>query len=453
LLPFLLLIVIKQRFSTVIAYCCLYIICVYYVYLFVLLFYPIIFTPMAHIRKPTVKIVLMKHKTLQNGENPVALRVTFDRKSRYFVLKGESKTLSCSLNKWNTEFGRYNRNKDTNHLLTAYDQKANDVLKKLTDTDFTFSRFEDKYFRKQKRVDVFDYFNECIDKLKSNNRLGSASIYFDTTRRLQEFTNGKKITFHDIDLNFIKRLERYLKGRGNRTSTIGIYLRTLRAVYNSAIEAKFIPGDLYPFKEFRIQKGGGTNRALSKESINQLRKYKAKKGSVKWHSLNFFIFSYLCRGINFLDMANLKWKENIKGEKLSYLRAKTANTKNDPEDLIIKIEPEIAEILSYYSNNDPYIFPILTEGLSEPKKRNRVRDKLKTVNQHIKEIAKEIGLQEADEITFYFARHTWASILKDAGVPTSIISEGMDHSDEKTTQAYLDKFGKEKIDSTYKHLL
>jgi len=278
---------------------------------------------------------------------------------------------------------------------------------------------------------VFEYFGERIENLKSDNKLSSASIYFDTTRRLQEFTNGKNITFHDIDLNFLERLERYLKARGNRTSTIGIYLRTLRAVYNSAIKAKFIPSDLYPFRDFTIQIVDPTNRALNKDSISQLRKYRAEKGSVSWHSLNYFIFSYLCRGINFLDMANLKWKENIKGEKLSYLRAKTANTKKNPKNLIIKIEPEIAEILSYYSNNDPYVFPILNPGLSELKKRYRIKDRLKTVNQHIKEIAKEIGLQEADQITFYFARHTWATILKTSGVPTSIISQAMDHSNEK----------------------
>lgn len=408
---------------------------------------------MARIRKPTVKIVLMKHKILQNGEYPIALRVTFDRKSRYFVLKDESKTLSCKVNKWSMEFGRYNRGKDSNSLLTAYENKTTKVLDNLSDTDFTFSRFEDKYFRKQKRIDVFGYFNECIDKLKSDNSLGTAECYRNSLNRIREFTRDRKITFQDIDLNFLERFESHFRNKGNNANSISIYLRTLRAVYNRAIKDNHVSHDLYPFRYFKIRSGYAPKRALSKDSINQLMKHIVEKGSFKWHSLNYFIFSYLCRGINFKDIANLRWKENIVGDKLYYVRFKTVHTKSAPEPTIIKIEPEIAQILSHYSSNDPYIFPILEPGLSEITKRHRTRDTLKKVNKQLKEIAKEVGLQEADQLTFYWGRHTFATVLKRSGVSTAIISEALGHSNEKTTQAYLDKFENEQLDETYKHLI
>jgi len=408
---------------------------------------------MSKIKKPTVKIVLMKHKTLQNGEHPVALRVTYDRKSMYSVLKGGSKTLTCSLNKWNQEFGRYNRNKDLNILLNAYDKKANDVLDGLSDTDFTFSRFESNYFRKRGRTNVFEFIAECIESLRTENRLGSAETYLDTSKRLIEFTKAKKITFHDIDEGFLKRFRTFLTKKGNSISTIGIFLRSLRAVFNMAIKENHVSSDLYPFKDFKIQKGKAVRRALTKDSIDQLRGYSAEKGSIKWHSLNYFIFSYLARGMNFKDLASLKWRENTQGDKLFYLRAKTLNTVNDPEYLIINIEPEIAQILSHYSNNDPYIFPVLQPGLSELTKRHRIKDTLKKVNKQLKEVAKEIGLPEVDQITFYWARHTYATVLKRAGESTAIISEALGHSNEKTTQAYLDKFENKQLDETYKHLI
>lgn len=40
-------------------------------------------------------------------------------------------------------------------------------------------------------------------------------------------------------------------------------------------------------------------------------------------------------------------------------------------------------------------------------------------------------------LTLYVARHSWASAAKAKGVPISVISEGMGHDSETTTQIYL----------------
>ena len=74
---------------------------------------------MARIKKPTIKIVLRKGKTLANGKSPIFLRLTFNRKAKYYVLKGEQETLSCEAKKWNEELGRYNRNKELNLSWTS----------------------------------------------------------------------------------------------------------------------------------------------------------------------------------------------------------------------------------------------------------------------------------------------------------------------------------------------
>ena len=92
---------------------------------------------MAKILKPTIKIVLLKHKTLSNGEHPAALRVTFNRKSKYYVLKAEQKTITCTLEKWNEGLGRFNRNKELNTFLNQYELKALEVVRELERSDFT----------------------------------------------------------------------------------------------------------------------------------------------------------------------------------------------------------------------------------------------------------------------------------------------------------------------------
>lgn len=152
-------------------------------------------------------------------------------------------------------------------------------------------------------------------------------------------------------------------------------------------------------------------------------------------------------------MALLKWNENIIGDKIVYTRAKTANTKKSPEPTIIKIEPEIARVLASYHGNEPFVFPVLENGLSESTKRYRVKSGLKRMSKDIKEIARELGIAEADSLTMYWARHTYATTLKRSGIPTAIISEALGHSSEATTRAYLDKFEQTAIDETYGHLI
>ena len=44
------------------------------------------------------------------------------------------------------------------------------------------------------------------------------------------------------------------------------------------------------------------------------------------------------------------------------------------------------------------------------------------------------------------ARHSYATVLKRSGVPTSIICESLGHSSEKVTQIYLDNFENNQID-------
>ena len=111
-----------------------------------------------------------------------------------------------------------------------------------------------------------------------------------------------KISFQDIDYRFLEEFERHLQYKGNSINSIGIYMRTLRAAYNKAIAEEIINDNNYPFKKYKIKTGNPLKRALSKEDIIKLMNSKQKMNSRKWHSLNYFIFSYLTGGMNFKDM-------------------------------------------------------------------------------------------------------------------------------------------------------
>lgn len=46
----------------------------------------------------------------------------------------------------------------------------------------------------------------------------------------------------------------------------------------------------------------------------------------------------------------------------------------------------------------------------------------------------------------YKARHSWASIAKDLGIPLNVISEALGHNSAKTTQIYLHSIDRNVID-------
>ncbi len=157
--------------------------------------------------------------------------------------------------------------------------------------------------------------------------------------------------------------------------------------------------------------------------------------------------------MNLKDMALLTWKKNIIGDKIVYVRAKTANTKKSADPHIIKIEPEIENILNRYSRKNEYVFSILESDLPASTIRHRIKNTLKKISKDLTEIARALKIESADHITHYWARHTYATTLKRSGISTSVISEALGHSSVTTTKAYLDKFEQTEIDNTFKHLI
>jgi site-specific recombinase XerD len=167
-------------------------------------------------------------------------------------------------------------------------------------------------------------------------------------------------------------------------------------------------------------------------------------------SRDIFIFSYLCAGINFTDIANLK-HSNITDNRLQYTRQKTSKKIN------ISLSEKALEILNRYTNideTDNYLFPILDTKthITATQKQNRIHKVLGHINKHLKTIADTAKLKNVN-LTTYVARHSFATTLKKSGVHVEMISEALGHSDIATTQIYLDSFDNSQIDNAMKCLI
>jgi len=411
---------------------------------------------MAKLKKPSFKILLYTYKNLSNGQHPVMIRVTFDRKQKYFSLG-----MSASKENWNDDLARLNKagkrlteqEKDMNILLDRFNAKLEKAKKHFEDVDFSFDRFDKFFFQAIQSNDVFKFTQEIIDELIAESRIGSALSYRDTLNRLKHFRKEKDFTFRDIDLNFLDEFKKHLR-TNNSTNSIGIYLRTLKAIYNRAIRKSLINEDFSPWKGYKIETETTRKRALTRDQIEILKSYEAERGSAAWHSLNYFLFSYYCRGMNFEDVARLT-PDNIRNDRIFYIRKKTGDAMD------MAIDSRIAEILLSYSKSENFIFPILTPGLSALTIKYRVKTHLKNVNKELQNIVKAINkmpenkikqISLPEDITFYWGRHSAATMLKRSGVSTAMISEILGHSSEAVTKTYLDSFEKNQLDQVGSYL-
>jgi len=402
---------------------------------------------MSKIKVPRYKIVLFKSKTLSNGAHPIMLRVTYQRIRKYYSLKEQGFPKN-----WNDELGLFNKNKEENSKLSLFASKAKKALRTIEENnhEFSFSKFEELFFKSSRPVRVFDYWENVIASLKEENRIGTATSYNDALKAFKRFQKNKNPLFPDVDYKLLDRYRKYLKSRYS-VNTTGIYLRSMRVIFNHAIKNKTLSKELYPFEQFEIKTEETIKRALRKSDIEKIYEMNIEKGTRLWHSRNFFLFGYLCQGINFIDLVKLRWDENIYNDRISYRRQKTGKL------FSVKIQGKLADIIDYYRNEftnpDGFIFPILNLDLSESTKRHRTKNHLKKINKDLKIICKWLEIPSAEKISYYWCRHSYATVLKRDGVQTAKISEALGHSSEKVTQVYLDSFDSEFLDEANANLL
>ena len=397
----------------------------------------------------TVKVLCYKSKTLSNGEHPLMLCVCKDNKRKY-----QSLGISVSAEHWDFKNNRPNdRCPNRERIIILINEKVNEIQrialdKQIAGRDYTASTLieSSKPTDKSKKT-VGDYYLTYIDNLKKENRLRYAGMYEVSYNSFIKFNKYLDIPFSDIDVAWLKRYEAWGKSQNLSVSTISTRIRHLRAVFNLALLEHAIKSDCYPFHTYKVSKlnRATAKRALSKTDIQNIMEYQGKS-PMEQLAIDLFTFSYLCAGINFVDMAKLK-QPNIQENQLVYNREKTKKL------IIVPLQEPAMQIIEKYNNGkSSFVFPILSNfHKSEVQVANRLHKVLAKINKHLKKIGVKLNLPIP--LTTYVARHSFATVLKRAGVSTSIISESLGHSSERITQVYLDSFDKEQIDTAMKALL
>lgn len=287
-----------------------------------------------------------------------------------------------------------------------------------------------------------NYIRQQIARLKRLGKIRTSETYAAALRSFNGFMNDKEVLFDQINSDLIAEYEAYLKGRGNSPNTVSFYMRILKSVYNRAVE-EGLTEQRHPFKSVYTGVEKTLKRAIS---LNHLKRIKGLDLSLK-PNLDFardmFLFSFYTRGMSFIDMAYLR-KKDLQNSILSYRRRKTG------QQLFIKWEKCMQEIVDKYPVNETeYLLPIIIQR--DVDYRKQYTNELHRVNHLLKKIGKQLGL--SIPLTMYVGRHSWASVAKSRNVPISVISEGMGHDSENTTQIYLASLDTSVVDKANKKIL
>lgn len=295
-----------------------------------------------------------------------------------------------------------------------------------TTSYFTADDIVEGFQKETNKQSFFKFMQKQIAQLKLMGKHRTAETYHATLNSFSTFRNGQDVFFIEFDSDLLVMYESYLHKRGITKNTSSFYMRILRAVYNRAVE-KELTKQCYPFKHIYTGIDKTIKRAIPLKAIKQIKNLDLSLQPSLDFARDMFLFSFYTRGMSFIDMAYLK-KKDLSNGILSYRRHKTG------QQLYVKWEPCMQEIFNKWENPmELYLLPILKSSIGN--ERCLYKHTLYAVNKNLKEVAKMIKV--TIPLTMYVARHSWASAAKNKRIPLSIISEGMGHDSENTTQIYL----------------
>ena len=413
--------------------------------------------------KETVKVSLYldTRRKKDNGTYPVRIRVydSTTRKARLYTTDFD--LTEKDFNRiFFPELGQRFR-KEEKEIQTDLLAIESDYKEKAENLGiFNFDAFEKLFeIKRGDLINVFWHYESLIKEMKDSNRFGTALTYESSLKSLKSFLQAKRgkepkqLHFQEVTVKFLESYESWMTDKEEKSlTTVGIYLRALRVIFNKAMDQKVIDKEIYPFgiRKYEIPASSNTKKAFDSDQLQKL--FQAvPKIEEQEKAKDYWFFSFVCNGMNIKDIVYLKWR-NINDGQIEFVREKTKRTKKAKQKTIqVPLTDFAKSFIEKYGNSDrsknSYVFPIINDDMSEEEKDQKKRSFTRFINQHLKNLAKDNGLN--GDISTYWARHSFATTAVRKKASLEFVSEALGHSDLKTTKNYFAGFE----DKTKKEIL
>ena len=387
-------------------------------------------------------------KPRKDGLHTVYLRVTYNRTPRYFSLG-----IACESRHFDANIGRIKKNvsnsRAQNDFLQLIDSRAQEAIKQFVflKKPFNLPEFQEIVFGSGGRPTFSGSLHALMRthaaEMERDKEYSGAGICTAAALKVEQF--DPKNTLEKITDQWFERFEKHLKQtHANKTviAYVGAVLRSCR----KAVKDGIMPKAWLPQYSYSHIPQDTAKRAVTLEQIRLIEKTPAiddKEQAAK----DFFLLSFYLRGINLADLARARWTQVVDG-RLLYVRWKTR--KKVSRLLSVPLVPQALAILERYRrDHTTLLLPLLADGLTEPQERARINTfGSKVIKPCIQAIAIRAGVpaEVAEGMSYYTARHTFATALKKSGVSVETISELLSHRSIAQTQVYLASFDTQHLD-------
>lgn len=379
-----------------------------------------------------VSVLLDTRTANKEGTYPVKIKVYFQGKPKYYS------TGICMSTKDELEEALESKSKKNIEIQDIIGKELSRILKNVDILvergTFSFSNLNNM-LGKNIGGTLNEMISAKIKELDNEEKFGSSAFYKGTLSLLKRYMKHD-VPINEVTVEWLNGLEKFILKTANQT-TVAMNMRNIRATMNIAKQVGVIRESDYPFGrgKYQIKEGSGKKKALNKKQLKAIAEYSDGSMTTEFYR-DLWLFIYFCNGLNVADLISLKFSDIQNGE-ISFIRKKTKGRTRDVKRIYAAITPEMYSIINKWGN-DPkksvYIFPFLKPSDSAWEHEKKKKNLTKLINKRMKMIGEKLNL---GKITTYVARHTYATILRNEGVPISIISPMLGHSSVTTTEIYL----------------
>lgn len=315
--------------------------------------------------------------------------------------------------------------------------------------------------KKKGTATVMDVLNQIIEEKERDGHFRTAANYRSSMNKLAVYAGAdfRHLTLGELTSKQVRDYVKWLtEQHPEASSTAEFYLRNLRAMcrsYREAHRLAWAEGS-DPFSGISFRKQPTSKRALPAGLLTRLFSPQVREqlDESRRESLDVLRFIFFMRGMVFQDIWNLRHDMIGRDGHIRYRRSKTGI------QIEVEIPPEAEAIIKrYFREGSPYVFPFLhhkkektgvkrqdgnpakkgegTENLSE-------ESALRRVNRHAMEIGRLAGL--CTPLTTYVLRHTWATLMLEAGYSVELIGQCLGHTSVNTTHIYLSRISAGRVD-------
>jgi integrase/recombinase XerD len=407
----------------------------------------------------TVEALLYKYYTNKEGRHPARLKVTANRASRFYPIQTNGQNIFLNKSEWDSLQSK--QFKEQREAIADAEASARDAQRLIMHNErpFDFNRFEKEFLQHESKKGLISIWEAYLAELLGEGRAGTHTAYKNALQAFKNFRGEirkkreiikpfTELSPGNLSVSILKEFDQFLTKRGCGKTTVGMYMRALKVIYNLAANENPSLKELYPFAskqndkgKYKIKTGSGTKgEALSLEQIQSFINIETLPASPEYEAKLLWLFSFYCQGMNFKDIAFLRYKD-VQWDSIKYVRHKTKDTESKEATMQVPLSDQIKQIILAIGNPDKsplsFVFQVVAKEQDPARQDALIRQKIKITNKWLKSLC---AANDLPEITTYWARHSYANLLKQTGESIEMIKELLGHSDVRTTESYLKRF-------------